>query len=317
MKKEISWIYLAHMGYNMWLEPTVDRLGIHGQKGWTDDTDARDYLRFDEDYWRKLTAQLKEAGCSAILLDIGEAIQLESHPELAVKGSWSKAKMADELARLRAEGFAVYPKLNFSASHDQWLGEYSHMLSTSIYYKVTSDVIAEIAELFDKPAYFHLGMDEETAGHQSHNNYAVIRSGEQWWYDFKLLAAAVEKAGCRPWIWSDYAWHHEEDFFAHMSREVLQSNWYYGDFSDKTYAGVALYDKLEEAGYDQVPTGSNWSRPDNLTRTVGYCSGLIDPARLFGYMQTPWYPTLPKKADAHDGAIKDMIEAKKLYESQE
>jgi hypothetical protein len=41
-----------------------------------------------------------------------------SHPELAVKGSWSPEKMKSELARLRALGLEPIPKRNFSASHD-------------------------------------------------------------------------------------------------------------------------------------------------------------------------------------------------------
>ena len=45
MSDTIKWIYLAHLGYNMWLEPTVDRLGIHGQPGWTEHISASEHLR--------------------------------------------------------------------------------------------------------------------------------------------------------------------------------------------------------------------------------------------------------------------------------
>lgn len=308
MSDTIKWIYLAHLGYNMWLEPTVDRLGIHGQPGWTEHISASEHLRFDEECWRELSAHLKDAGCNAILLDLGEGLRYESHPELAVEGSWSKEKLGAELARLRSEGFEVFPKLNFSAAHDCWLGEYARMLSTSVYYRVVEDLIHEVAELFGKPSLFHLGMDEETAGNQRDNNYAVIRQGEQWWYDLHKMVKAVEDAGCRPWIWSDYAWDNEEDFFRHMSREIVQSNWYYGNFDPAIPAlgKMEFYDKLEAAGYDQIPTGSNWSVADNFSRTVAYGRTHISPQRLLGYLQTPWQPTLRTEKVRHDQAIADL-----------
>lgn len=318
MKKNIGWYYLVQLGNNMWVEPLVDSKGIHGKDvraSWSPYANAVSYMRFEEDYWKELTLRLKDAGCTAIVLDIGEGVRFDSHPELALEDSWSKQKLSDEISRLRSMGFEVLPKLNFSAGHDLWLGEYSRMLSTSIYYKVTNELITETAELFDNPRLFHLGMDEEDAGHQQQYNYVVVRQGEQWWYDFNKLVAASEAAGCRPWVWSDYAWRHEELFFKNMSKEIVQSNWYYEDFRQEephlTY--TTLYDKLEAAGYDQIPTGSTWSIPDNLQRTVEYCGQRIAPERLLGYMQTPWYPTLRACSKAHDSAIADLANAVKLY----
>ena len=315
---KLRWTYLAHLGFNMWLEPPIDSLGIHGQKGWNDYVDTSYKLRFDEDYWKEMTLQLKEAGCNTILLDLGEGVRYESHPELAVEGSLSKEKLSAELNRLRNEGFEVIPKLNFSASHDIWLGEYARMLSTSVYYRVVEDLIREVAELFESPKLFHLGMDEETAKNQHSNNYAVIRQGEQWWYDFGKMVSAVEHAGCRPWIWSDYAWGNEESFFANMSTEVVQSNWYYGDFdpSKSALGMIDLYDKLEAHGFDQIPTGSNWSVPDNFSRTVNYGVSHIAPERLLGFMQTPWYPTIYREKSRHDQAIADVAAARRCYENQ-
>ncbi|MBQ1229154.1 MAG: uracil permease, partial [Firmicutes bacterium] len=40
-----------------------------------------------------------------------------------------------------AMGITIIPKLNFSTNHDVWLGEYSRMVSTSIYYGVCRDLI--------------------------------------------------------------------------------------------------------------------------------------------------------------------------------
>jgi hypothetical protein len=303
----------------MWAPPLVDKQGIHGKDvsgHWSPYANATTYLRFEEDYWKELTVQLKDAGCTSIILDVGDGICFESHPEIASEGAWSKQKFADELARLRGMGFEVIPKLNFSAGHDLWLGEYERMLSTSIYYKVTADLITETAELFDHPRFFHLGMDEETARNQVDYNYMVVRQGELWWHDFYKLVKATEAAGCRPWIWSDYAWDYEEEFFKNMPKEVLQSNWYYdvvpAEKAEQEHM-LALFDKLEAAGFDQVPTGSNWARPDNFSTLVDHCKDRISNEHLVGFMQTPWMPTLRELAKKHDGAISDMTKAMELY----
>ena len=57
------------------------------------------------------------------------------------------------------------------------------MLATSIYYRVCEDLIKEVAELFDYPEYFHLGMDEEDASNQSYMSYCCIRQKDLWWHD--------------------------------------------------------------------------------------------------------------------------------------
>lgn len=318
MAKQLDWFYLAHFSNNMWSSPLIDKNGVPAKdvsECWSPYANATSYLRFEEDYWKDLTFQLKDAGCTSIILDVGDGIVFDSHPEIASEGAWSKQKFADELARLRSMGFEVIPKLNFSASHDMWLGEYERMLSTSIYYKVTADLIAETAELFDHPRFFHLGMDEELPIHQEYYNYMVVRQGELWWYDFYKLVKATEAAGCRPWIWSDYAWDHEEEFFKNMPKEVLQSNWYYWDFpaEEKREHYLTLYDKLETAGFDQVPTGSNWARPDNCSRLAEFCKERISDEHLFGFMQTPWAPTLREVSKKHDGAMEDLTKAIALY----
>jgi len=210
-------------------------------------------------------------------------------------------------------GFEVIPKLNFSACHDYWLGEWAYMLSTKGYYKTVCDLIAEVSELFSHPELFHIGMDEETYSHQQNYNYCVIRQGDQWWYDFEIICNAVERAGARPWIWSDYVWHHPEEFYARMSKEVVQSNWYYGNFNpDDRYQGY--YNELADRGFDQIPTGSNWSVAGNLQKTAEYIKALPQD-NILGIQQTVWYPTLNDKLDRHGGAIKDLAEAKKIFES--
>ena len=47
--------------------------------------------------------------------------------------------------------------------HDAWMKQYSRMVSTPEYYSFCDDIINEVCETFDYPAYFHIGMDEENS----------------------------------------------------------------------------------------------------------------------------------------------------------
>lgn len=293
------WAYLLPLSYNMGNDrPTTER---------DERTIYTPYLRFDESLWNDMLPKLVDAGVNMLVIDFCDGVKYRSHPEIALPDAWSPEKLRTGLDRIRSVGIEPIPKLNFSATHDVWLGKYSRMLSTAAYYTVVKDLIAEVIDLFDGPRFFHLGMDEETAEHQRHHAYAVMRQQELWWHDFNLMVEAVEKGGSRAWIWSDYIWRHPDEFSENMPKRVLQSNWYYGErFSDfqgseETY--VTAYDLLENHGFDQIPTGSNHSNAVNFTRTVAYCAEHIDPSRLLGFFMTVWRPTTEAYRAAHMEAI--------------
>ena len=298
---QMIWANLLHLSYNMW----GDREPLEGEKRspyWS----AKPYLRFDETLWYNILEQMAAVGMNMVVIDLGDGVKYESHPEIAVENAWSPARLKEELGHARELGLEPIPKLNFSACHDHWLGPYARCLSTETYYNVCRELISEVCELFGKPRFFHLGMDEETPQHQRYHEYAVIRQYDLWWHDFNILVEAVEKGGARAWIWSDYVWNHPEAFFKNMPKSVLQSNWYYGAKFSEDINYVKAYHQLEEHGYDQIPTGSNWSTPENFEKTVEYCSGVIKPPRLIGFLQTPWKPTLEECRDHHMQAVKQV-----------
>jgi hypothetical protein len=276
-------------------------------------------LTFDDQVWDALLKEMADIGMNMVVIDLGDGILYESHPEIAVKNAWKPERLRSELVKIRKLGIEPIPKLNFATTHDIWLKDYSRMVSTDIYYNVCKDLIEEVSLLFDKPRFFHLGMDEELASYQTRQDYAVVRQNDLWWGDLYFYIGEVEKNGIRPWVWSDYAWHKPDVFFRKMPKSVLQSNWYYGsDFDlnklkdpNKTY--VKLYNDLEKYGYDQVPTGSNHSVPENFESTVEYCKKVIDPSRLSGFMTAPWRPTLAPCLERHKEAIGQVANAMKKY----
>ena len=117
-----KWIDLVHLGMKMWgdlpMNEPPKRDGIMTKVLTDEEYDAiwrnpdilaKDRVYFDEPFWRELSARLRESGCNCILLDVGEALRYPSHPELAVKGSWSPEKLRAEILRLRGMGFEVLP----------------------------------------------------------------------------------------------------------------------------------------------------------------------------------------------------------------
>ena len=105
-----------------------------------------------------------------------------------------------------------------------------------------------------------------------------------------------------------------EAFIEKMPKSVLQSNWYYGKKFDKDVKFVKAYHDLEEHGYDQIPTGSNFGNPENFGMTVDYCKKHISKEHLLGFLQTPWRPTIEKYRQHHIEAIKQVGQARKKFE---
>ena len=90
-------------------------------------------------------------------------------------------------------------------------------------------------------------------------------------------------------------------------KSVLLSNWYYdeayGGFDPKTNktsdrVRLRQYWQLEEAGYDQVPCGTNWAgwkrqkekvgADDVIGSLVKTCRGCISKEHLKGFLMAPW-----------------------------
>ena len=285
------WTYLIHLSENMWSDTPVTKMGGYG--GWPDGPAFRDKLLCDDEIWDKVVSALPSFGINTLLIDVGDGICFDSHPELAIEGSWSKEKLEKKLNEARALGLTVIPKLNFSTGHDAWLKEYSRMVSSSVYYRVVEDLITETSELFGKPELFHLGMDEEDYGNQKTYDYCVIRKDDLWWHDMLHMCKVCNGVGARPWIWSDIYWTHPEEFIKRMPKDVVQSNWYYGGgFEDhingNTNNCLAAIEAFGELGYDQIPTGSNWSWMHNIEQLADFCKGRIPDGKFMGYMSAPW-----------------------------
>ena len=291
---EKIWSFFMNLGCNMWR----DKWSPH-EKPIQAEIQSRYYktLPTDRAVWRRVVDQLPGFGINTVVIDIGEGLRYESHPELAVTGSWTREELSAELKTMRAMGLEPIPKLNFSACHDAWLGEYAYMLSTQKYYEVVRDLIAEVAEVFDHPRFFHLGMDEEDFT-DHHTGMTSIRSDTLWWRDLYFYFDEVEKYGARPWIWSDYYHKHRDVWEKKMPKDCVQSPWQYDKISYKdaggnyVQPGFRAYVDLSRMGYDQIPTATDWCFRQNFAQTVWLCleEGLCDE-HLLGFLSVPWQRT--------------------------
>ena len=314
---DFIWSTLVHFGTNFWHD--FDNTVCDHSKLYH--TPASHTLRFDREMWDEYLMKLKESGCNAIVVDLGDSMVYDSHPELAVEGAYTKDEMRLELDRLASLGFEVIPKLNFSTTHDVWLGEYARMVSTPTYYKVCCDLIDETVELF-RPRYFHIGFDEEDYANQSKYDYVVIRQNELWWHDLKLLARRVEDGGARALIWADYARHRPDEFVEKLPKSVIPVNWYYfveygENISEEMRIRVAPFDILEEHGFDQIPGGSVEYHQNNLELLATYCKEHISKEHLFGFIQTTWCSVERQNKEHLWNGADAVAEAIKAFEGQQ
>lgn len=324
---KLVWGTLVHLGTNMWEDwvpggaypksaEEESRLVAEGKIKYHDKSCLyvmRDYMSVDWPTWDADIAYARSSGLNTVFIDLGEAYAFPSHPELHVKGSLGPDALKSVIARIRAQGLTVLPKLNFSAGHDQWLREYHWMTGTAKYRQVVDDLILDVCEVFDRPRYFHIGYDEESYACVKDRELIVLRQGESWWRDFNACVEQVLKNGSRPIMWSDKICHGREEFLKRAPRDVVMMTWYYGsDFSDGNTVWDASFEQktdwsiqrnlaasipaLAEAGFDLMPCTSNWAENGAAEAMLAYCSRAIDQNRILGYLTAPW--TKPVAADS-------------------
>lgn len=307
------------------------------------------YLNWQQETWDYVIDNAPKARINTIVLDVNDGIEFATHPEIAVKGAWSRGKLRLELARCRERGLTVIPKLNFSAAHSHWMGEYHRMMSTSVYYRVCNDLIKEVYELFDHPKYIHIGMDEEDAKHVADKEYAVFRQGALYWHDLRFLIDCVADTGAMPWIWSCPLFDHPEEFRKHVSpKEIIISPWNYNALRREHWTPiesraeyVAYYNEGEYAnmgikyveedpflvkfrevaiplmkeGYLYVPCASVYNRCKyNHMDLLEYFKENAPDEQIVGYMSAPWYRTLKENEPYFDETFELFGEAiEKFY----
>ncbi len=288
---KMIWAYYVEFSNHMWDDENTPPRYWYGGPSY----DPNNHVDFD--LWDELMPFLAERGFNVLLMDMGDAVQYERHPEISAPNAWSKDFLKGKLDEMRALGITPIPKLNFSTCHHTWMKKYRRMVSSDEYLQAGTDCIAELCELFGNPELFHLGMDEEDdLGCHASRDQVIFRREKMLWRDFGVFFKACEDHGARPWVWSDYMWNNRDLFIKHMPKEVVQSNWFYGYFRDnpkdsRAYRIIESFEVLDQLGYDQIPTGSTWSNNLNPGQLVRHCKAKLSPDHLKGIMTAAWCRT--------------------------
>lgn len=286
--------FMIYLGTNMWNESDcLKRFNKNDPKYYTS-------LYTSRSAWRKVTDYIASLGFNTLLIDIGEGLMFESHPEIACRGAWTKAEMKAEIDRLKALGITCIPKLNFASTHDAWLGEYSHMLGTPLYYKVVKDLIDETCELF-APPLFHIGFDEESRRESHMQNafgYISFRFGKEYADGMNFCIDCVLKNKVRPWMWAGLALFHADEFFLATSRDAVISTYNYDQIKNIPPDAPDYYlqmqdsaKRLDKHGFDQLPAVSTCYDYYSVDDSLEKWKGEISSEHLLGYITAPWCRT--------------------------
>jgi len=295
--KQKMWAILVRLGVNTNAKP-----GDCRPYEMEDEFRYHEKLFCDKDVWRKVTEYFPTQAINTVVIDINEGVKFDSHPELAVPGSWDKQELKEELRRLRELGLTPIPKFDFSCANNAWMQEYSYQIGTEVYRQVCEDIIREIIDVFDKPEFFHLGMGGEDNSKQKYSPVRIVRSWKQKTEDACAMFKVCLDSGVRPWIWMNAKnleeFGGEERFKANVPKEVLISNGCYmsvhpADVDETLAPNTAMFNKLDEWGYEQVPVGARKNWLPNVIQTLRYCKGYVSEERIQGYMIEPGVPTMP------------------------
>lgn len=326
------WTFGLQLGRNMW-----DDFGPEGPDGYAKSVDEEatkpqpmmpsgremryhSYRITTDEAWRESIDHLAARGFNAVMIELAEAVEYPSHPELGVAGMWRVGKLKEELAYVRSKGMTPIPSLNFSCSHDAWLKWYHRMLSTPAYYRVVEDVIVDTYRAFESPEYLSVGWDEEYPQMGKGCFINNFRTGELLWHDLDFTCDAVRRLGAKPMMWSDFVWHWPEQFRRHVGLDVIQGNWYYNTvdpadtlpptvngsgearagaekvakkygrekFEMFEYSAAGAFKRLEDFGYTQMPVVSNYRSDESPEIVLRYCKEHLDQSKVIGYQMSQW-----------------------------
>ena len=238
---------------------------------------ASSSLRFDRALFREYTAYLWECGVNTLILNLGDAVKYESHPEVSLSDALSREDLLTEVNRLREIGFEVIPMLDFSAARDVWLGEYAYMLSTTPYYRVCVDLIDELIDLLE-PKYFHVGMGDESYELQKDFQYAATRRNDIWYHDLYCFTAAIRHDGVEVMLFADKMLENPVEGDKMTPYNFVMCHRFDGKLSASR---LALYRELTKK-YVQFPTFVGDADEQNLRLWKDYCEKTIPEDKRLG-----------------------------------
>ena len=189
--------------------PDMSMRGMHLQMayaGWQSNAVQIEIIRRTIDTMARL-------GFNFVVFEIGGRFESLKSPEVTVNGQWSQAQLRELVKYAKSHGITPYPGINsighldrspqiFVLKNDKGMRVAMDIMHPEFYAKFFG-ILDELSEIFDQPAYFHIGTDESAAAFEK--LIAVSgKSGSQIYADFiNKTTLYLEQKNIRPVIWHD------------------------------------------------------------------------------------------------------------------
>jgi len=264
-------------------------------------------------YYRKAIRFAADHGVNTILWhftdDQGCIMEFASHPEIASPHAYSKREMKSLVGFARKHGITLIPELE-TLGHSRYLTEhkkYRHLREgkgdwrTSLCpvhpetRKIMSDLIAEVAEVFDSP-WIHAGLDEVDFGRHSRTKTALKKktTGELFADYINFIHGEITDNGRKMMMWGDHLLG-DKGIAPLISKEILVCDWHYDPsvsprsvkyllregFDLALCPALIWHSEKLFAGRDAISNVTSFSRHRHL-KGKGRVSGMIT---------TIWTPT--------------------------
>ena len=84
MNKDFMWGYMLKLSHHMWDDEFTPPRGWYLPKMYTEENNT------DVAVWDETIGYIAEHGFNAVLIDVGDGMQYERHPEISAPDAWSK-----------------------------------------------------------------------------------------------------------------------------------------------------------------------------------------------------------------------------------
>jgi hexosaminidase len=255
--------------------------------------------------YRRMVDVLAALKYNAIVWEVNEQLQYETHPDIARAGAPTKAQLKDLVAYAKLRRFEVIPQLatfahfGYALQRPAYKGLaesqqttqgirslFNYCPSNPATYDLVFDLMGEVAEVFE-PRYFHIGHDEA-----SFDDIGVCdrcKGTDPWvlWArDINKLDAWIKARGMRTVMWGDqFLPQHNGDkpFFTARAtdmipKDILIFDWHYSP--NHKYDETIGY--FREHGFEVV--GCPWYEPVNV---YAFASAAKRNG-ILGYCGTTW-----------------------------
>jgi len=198
--------------------------------------------QYRPDYLAQLFRRLAAVGYTHVMLELADKVRLDCLPEVPWCEAYTKAEVAAILDAARAAGLTPFPLV-------QCLGHLEYLLTHAPFHHLREGrcvastlcpthpdtlpfvrrYIDEMAELFGRPAWFHIGADEVWLLGSCPACQARLGGRPKWALyaeHVEAVARHVLDRGMRPIAWADIALGHPE-LVERFPRELVWMDWDY------------------------------------------------------------------------------------------